>query len=104
MSSNVWSMSMRDEGKLVIWPVYIDRTHSRSHGRIIPRKKSVKDPELKEIEIAARELQLNPRVEADKAYPRYWWEKSGRVLVDNTEPKTVIARKIAASIRETRGE
>ncbi|MEA1984496.1 MAG: signal recognition particle protein Srp19 [Euryarchaeota archaeon] len=97
-------MLMRDEGKLVIWPVYIDRTRSRSHGRIISKKRSVKEPGLKEIEEAARGLQLNPRVEADKAYPRYWWEKSGRVLVDNTEPKTVIARKIAASIRDARGE
>jgi len=95
-------MLMRDRGKLVIWPAYIDLTKSRSNGRIISKKSSVKEPKLKEIEKAAAMLGLDPEVEADKAYPKSWWEVSGRVMVDNKGPKTVIAKQIAGAIKEMR--
>ncbi|WP_440957003.1 signal recognition particle protein Srp19 [Methanosarcina sp. Mfa9] len=93
---------MKDKGKLVIWPVYIDQTRSRSNGRIISRKSSVKEPQLNEIKKAALELGLNPEVEPEKAYPKAWWEVSGRVLVDNKGPKSVIAKQISAGIKKTR--
>lgn len=94
---------MRDEGKLVIWPASIDRSRSRREGRIISRKSSVSDPKLDEITKAAQSLGLNPRVEADKAYPRSWWEKSGRVMVDKTASKNTVARNIAKIIKKDRG-
>lgn len=95
---------MRDKNKLVIWPVYIDRNRSRSQGRIISKKSSVAEPTLVEIEKAALKLGLNPEVEKDKSYPRSWWEKSGRVLIDNSAPKTQLSRKIATAIKEIRSE
>ena len=95
---------MKDKGKLVIWPAYIDQTRSRSNGRIISRKSSVKEPQLNEIKEAALELGLNPEVEAEKAYPKAWWEVSGRVLVDNKGPKSVIAKQISAGIKKTRNK
>ena len=94
---------LRDRDKYVIWPAYIDKGNSRSGGRIIPRKISVTSPELKEIVQAARELGLNPMVEKDKAYPKSWWEVSGRVLVDKKGVKSGIAREIAKRIGEMRG-
>jgi signal recognition particle subunit SRP19 len=97
-------MLMRDKNKLVIWPVYIDRNRSRSEGRIISKKSSVAEPTLVEIEKAALKLALNPEVEKDKSYPRSWWEKSGRVLIDNSAPKTQLSRKIATAIKEIRSE
>jgi signal recognition particle subunit SRP19 len=97
-------MLMRDKNKLVIWPVYIDRNRSRSEGRIISKKSSVAEPTLVEIEKAALKLGLNPEVEKDKSYPRSWWEKSGRVLIDNSAPKTQLSRKIATAIKEIRSE
>ncbi|MBP2030177.1 signal recognition particle subunit SRP19 [Methanohalophilus levihalophilus] len=96
-------MMMRDEGKLVIWPASIDRARTRHEGRIISRKSSVQDPKLDEISKAAQSLGLNPRVEDDKAYPRSWWEKSGRVMVDKTASKNTIARNIAKTIKKDRG-
>jgi len=47
-------MMMKDKGKLVIWPAYLDQTRSRSSGRIISRKNSIKEPNLNEIKEAAR--------------------------------------------------
>ena len=93
---------MRDLGKLVIWPVYLDLTYSRKDGRILSKKNSIKEPQLKEIEKAAAKLGLNPEVEPDKAYPKSWWEVSGRVLVDKNGPKTLIAKQIAQSIKQMR--
>jgi signal recognition particle subunit SRP19 len=95
-------MLMRDRNKLVIWPVYIDKSRSRSQGRIISKKSSVAEPTLSEIEKAALKLGLNPEVEKDRSYPKSWWEKSGRVLIDNSSPKTQLSRKIAAAIKEIR--
>jgi signal recognition particle subunit SRP19 len=95
---------MRDKGKLVIWPVYLDQTKSRSRGRIISRKNSIKEPQLNEIKEAARQLGLNPEVEPQKAYPKSWWEVSGRVLVDDKGPKSVIAKQIASTIKKARGQ
>lgn len=95
-------MLMRDKNKLVIWPVYIDRNRSRSQGRIISKKSSIAEPTLIEIEKAALKLGLNPEVEKDKSYPKSWWEKSGRVLIDNSAPKTQLSRKIATTIKEIR--
>jgi signal recognition particle subunit SRP19 len=97
-------MMMKDKGKLVIWPVYIDQTKSRSSGRIISRKNAIKEPHLNEINEAAKKLGLNPEVEPEKAYPKSWWEVSGRVLVDDNGPKSVLAKQIALSIKKMRGQ
>jgi signal recognition particle subunit SRP19 len=97
-------MMMRDKGKLVIWPVYIDQTKSRSSGRIISRKNAIKEPQLNEIKEAAKQLGLNPEVEPEKAYPKSWWEVSGRVLVDDKGPKSVVAKQIASTIKKMRGQ
>lgn len=97
-------MLMRERGKLVIWPAYLDLTNSRKDGRILSKKNSIKEPELVEIEKAAAKLGLNPEVEADKAYPKSWWEVSGRVLVDKNGPKTLIAKQIAEGIKQMRAK
>ena len=97
-------MMMRDRGKLVIWPAYIDQMKSRNMGRIISLKNAVKEPQLIEIREAARKLGLNPEVEAEKAYPKTWWETSGRVLIDDTGPKSEIAKQIAISIKKLRNQ
>lgn len=95
---------MRDRGKLVIWPAYIDQMRSRNMGRIIALKNAVKEPQLNEIREAARKLGLNPEVEPEKAYPKSWWETKGRVLVDDTGPKSEIAKQIAISIKKIRNQ
>ncbi len=97
-------MMMKEKGKLVIWPVYIDQTKSRSSGRIISRKNAIKEPQLNEIKEAAKQLGLNPEVEPKKAYPKSWWEVSGRVLVDDKGPKSVVAKQIASTIKKIRGQ
>ncbi|RLG27178.1 signal recognition particle protein Srp19 [Methanosarcinales archaeon] len=93
---------LRKRDKLVIWPVYLDTTKSRGEGRLAPKKHSVKEPTLKEVQIAASELGLNPVVEADKAYPKSWWKVSGRVLIDRKAPKSRIIQQIGKIIKKNR--
>jgi len=92
-----------DKSKHVIWPVYLDATKSRGEGRILSMKDSVKSPVLREIEKAAIELNLAPVVESDKAYPKSWWIKSGRVIVEKKAPKSITSKQIAAKIIKYRG-
>jgi len=95
---------LKDKTRIVIWPVYLDATKSRAEGRILSMKDSVKSPVLKEIEKAALELNLAPVVETDKAHPKSWWVKGGRVLVDRKGPKSIITKQIAQQIIKTRGK
>lgn len=90
------------DGKIVIWPAYLDATKPKSRGRKISRAKAVKSPRLSEIVEAARKLGLNPVVEEEKAFPSSWWEFSGRVLVDKKGSKTELLRRIAELIKEAR--
>ncbi len=94
---------MKDEGKIVIWPVNINKAKTRKGGRIISRKSSVQNPTLQEITTAAQKLGMEPVVQEDKKYPGSWWEGSGRILIEKSEPKPMIARKLSRQIKDLRG-
>ncbi|MHC1595799.1 MAG: signal recognition particle protein Srp19 [Candidatus Syntropharchaeales archaeon] len=87
----------------VIWPTYLDKKVSRSGGRRIPRKISVKSPKLEEIAKALRKLGIEPMIEKEKAYPRRWWGEKGRILIEKPESKEKLLREVATKIREMRG-
>ena len=94
---------MKDDGRLVIWPAYLDKERTRADGRIISKKSAVSKPEFNEILKAAQNLGFAPIPETDKSYPKSWWEKSGRIMINNTEAKNASVRKIAAEIKKIRG-
>jgi len=88
----------------IIWPTYINSKRSRKEGRKINKNDAVSDPKLTEISRAARKLNLNPKTEDDKSYPRFWWENSGRIIVEreNTSKNKVLAEisQIIKSLRQ----
>ncbi len=88
--------------KIVVYPEYLDSRKSRSEGRRIPLSQAIPGPSLEEIARAAEELGLNPVIEAEKAYPRNWWGRRGRVIVDKTDSKLQTLRKIAGQIKSKR--
>ncbi|MFQ6136872.1 MAG: signal recognition particle protein Srp19 [Candidatus Hydrothermarchaeales archaeon] len=90
--------------KLVIWPANMDSERSRKMGRKIAKKFAVQDPAIAEIEKAARGLGLNPIVEKEKAYPREWWKKGGRVKVDRSKPKGIMLKELAKSIQRLKNK
>jgi signal recognition particle subunit SRP19 len=97
-----FSMS-KEEGRVVIWPAYIDAGKSRSDGRQISKRDAVEKPTVDEIMVAAMEMGLGPEAERDKHYPKEWWEKPGRVTVPKKGPKTALVKEIASRIKRRRG-
>jgi len=93
---------MPRKDRLVIWPAYIDSERSRSQGRMVSKDDAVSDPKLDEITFAAVHLGLDPEVERDKAYPKHWYQKPGRVLVLKKEAKSRTVKKIARAVRKKR--
>ena len=90
---------VRKKEKMIIWPSNIDRSKTRKMGRVIPKRASVKNPKLSEIFDAAKKLGLDPEVESDKSYPKSWWERSGRVIVNKKSPKSEAAKEISKEIK-----
>lgn len=83
----------------IVWPAYINSNISRKDGRKINKNSAVSDPKLTEIVQAARKLNLNPKTEDDKYYPRFWWESSGRIIVERKDG--ISKNKILNEISET---
>lgn len=95
-------MSKKD-GRVAIWPAYIDAGRSRGEGRRVPKRDAIENPTIDEIMAAAMEMGLQAEAERDKRYPKEWWEKSGRVLMPKKGPKTALSRDIARRIKRRRG-
>lgn len=89
---------MRD--KWVIWPVYFDANVSRKEGRKVSKELAIKNPSIDDIYKAAKKLGLNP-VKEEKAYPKRWWRKEGRLLIDKKGKKMEIIKKIAEIIKQS---
>jgi signal recognition particle subunit SRP19 len=88
--------------KKVVWPAYIDAHKTRKEGRILAKGDCVAAPDIKEMLRAAEELKLSPIYEDEKAYPRLWWEHTGRLLVDVNGAKREAIRQIARVIKASR--
>ena len=87
----------------IIWPVYIDSNRSRGEGRKINKDNAVSEPKLTEISRAALKLDLNPKTEDDKSYPRFWWENSGRIIIETEKTsKNKLLLEISKTIKELR--
>ena len=94
---------MAEDRPVVLYPAYFDLRRSREEGRRVPKGLAVEAPTVEEIEKAAKALGLQPKVEADKAYPGSHWKRDGRVLVRADYFKTSIVRKVAERIKAARG-
>lgn len=89
--------------KTIIWPVYINSQHSRSEGRKLSLEESVEEPKIREISQALKKLKIQYVVEHNKSFPGSWWEKSGRIVVEQDEKtKLELLRVIASNIRRSR--
>lgn len=64
------------------------------------RELAVKHPSVEDIAKAAEKLELGPEVETDAAHPARWWQREGRVLVDQKASKTEIVRDVATELNK----
>ena len=88
-------MALDEETAIVVWPEYFDIRRTRAQGRRVSRALAVQDPTVDKIAKALAVLRLEFKIETDKAYPKSWYNHSGRILVENTLPKAELLRRIA---------
>ncbi|MCD1296160.1 signal recognition particle [Methanocella sp. CWC-04] len=94
---------MKQNKKIIIWPIYLDLSRTRNEGRLTPKEFSVKSPKASEIVKAADNLGLHPEIYQNKVHPSIWWEKTGYVAIDNIGPKSDLLRRIGKEIIRMRG-
>jgi signal recognition particle subunit SRP19 len=88
-------MAIDEETAWVIWPEYFDARRSRSQGRRVRKKLAVFNPSTEIIAKALVGMGVEFRIEEDKSYPSNWYHRKGRVLVENSIPKTELIQMIA---------
>jgi len=89
---------MRQQDKVIIWPIYFDSTKTRNEGRRVHKSLAVPSPRTSEIKDAVDRLRLSCELGADVAHPKNSWLKTGMVLVKKKESKEKLIKKIANQI------
>ncbi|MHA1606020.1 MAG: signal recognition particle subunit SRP19/SEC65 family protein [Candidatus Freyarchaeota archaeon] len=78
---------MRSRNVFIIYPEYFDAKLSRREGRRVPLSLAVSNPRVEELALVAHRLGWKINVEPDAAYPRCWWNRRGRILVEKDNMK-----------------
>ncbi len=93
-------MRKRD-GKIIVWPAYLDSNLTRAQGRRIPKNLGAPDISIKILKEAADSAGFDSEVEAKKVYPRGWNQSSGYLVVENPEKhkKKRLLLMLAKSVR-----
>ena len=95
---------MKLDGRMIIWPVNIDRKLTCSQGRIAPRSATVESPEIDEMQLAAERAGIKPELVDGKAYPSRWWEPSGYLVVEKKYSKSETLKQLVKQIDQQRSE
>ncbi len=91
----------KEKGKMILWVQYFDHDLTQREGRRLPKKMALASPKVDEIQRTARELGYSAIIDPDLAYPRHWWKKTGRVVIDGAnKPKREVILEIASRIKE----
>lgn len=91
-------MPKKKEKFIVLYPEYFNSKFTRAEGRRVSKKLAKSSPTVEDLAKAAKKLGLNPVVEKDKSYPRFWYEKRGRILVEKKMSKTELLKKISKAL------
>lgn len=93
-------MAVDPEKAIVLWPSYFDLRVSREHGRRVSKKDAVEAPSANMLFEAVKSMGLDCILELDKSYPRYWYRREGRVLVEPKLTKKDLTRKVAEKLKD----
>jgi signal recognition particle subunit SRP19 len=93
---------MRQQDKVIIWPIYFDSTKTRAEGRRVPKNLAISSPRINELKDAAEKLRLKNDIAADRAHPNNPWAKTGMLLVKKKGSKEAIISSIAKQLAKTR--
>jgi signal recognition particle subunit SEC65 len=87
-----------------VYPAYLGRGLSRRGGRRVPEPQSLTELTSEEIVAAAKRLGFRAEVEAEKQYPRRFYDYSGRVKVmkKGTTTKARFLKELATELSKQR--
>lgn len=87
-----------------VYPAYLAHGLSRAAGRRVPESESLPELTAEEIVAAAKRLGFRAEVEADKQYPRRFFDYAGRVKVTKKGPTTKarFLKALAAELHKQR--
>lgn len=92
-------MAVDPEKAIVLWPSYFDLRVSREAGRRVPKREAIETPTANMIFEAVKTLGMDCILELDKSYPRFWYRREGRVLVEPKLTKKELVTKVAAKLK-----
>jgi signal recognition particle subunit SRP19 len=89
----------KEKNKIRLFPEYFDKDVSRRNGRRLPKNKSIKDPKLLELKIAAQKMSLETEENKTASYPTFPTDKRGMLIVtvpdDYELKKTGVIKRIS---------
>jgi len=87
-----------------VYPAYLGRGLSRKSGRRVPQAASLPELTVEEIVAAAKRLGYRAEAEADKHYPRRFFDYAGRVKVTKkgTGTKAGFLKALSAELAKSR--
>ncbi len=86
------------DNQAIIWPVYFDQNKTRKEGRRIPKSQAVQSPKIAEVKEAADKLGLENEINLEAHFPKTHWAKTGMLLVEKSQPKEAIIKKLAKQL------
>lgn len=87
-----------------LYPAYLQKGLSRADGRRVPADQALGELTAEEIVEASKRLGTKAVIEADKQYPRRFFEYAGRIRVSKASgmTKAKFLRSLVAEIRRHR--
>jgi signal recognition particle subunit SRP19 len=95
---------MRKSSELMLWPSYFDLNRTRKEGRKVGRNLAIEHPTLDELAKAVEMLGIPYNADRSASYPRSWWEKGGRLLVNKVMPKGRLVLSVAKNLKKVRSK
>jgi signal recognition particle subunit SRP19 len=96
------SDEMRQQDKVIVWPVYFDSLKTRSEGRRVSKNLGVPSPKALEVKDASEKAGLASELVPDVGYPKTPWLKTGMVLVKKKGSKNQAIVSIAGQLLKIR--
>jgi len=92
-------LTVDPEKAIVLWPAYFDLRVSRAEGRRVRKRDATEAPTAHMVYEAVKTLRLDCILELEKAYPRFWYRASGRVLVEPKLNKADLIAQVAPKLK-----
>ncbi len=95
---------MRQQDRVIIWPVYFDSTKTRSEGRRVSKNLCVPSPKAPELKEASEKAHLSSELVPYAGHPKSPWLKTGMVLVRKRGSKNQVIVLIGRQLLKMRSE